>query len=306
MDCHMLSQLHFLLSYQCIFECDHCFVYSGPGAPNRALTLDQLRGILNEARRLGTIDTVYFEGGEPFLLYPLLMACIRLARDEGFDVGIVTNAYFATSEANAELFLAPLVELGISDLSLSEDAFHNDLTAETPPAIARRVAERLGLPAGTICIEAPSVQTGPADDHGQGEPIVGGDVVFRGRAVDRLIDPSLPLRPPEAFDRCPFEDLVDPSRVHIDAFGNVQLCQGINMGNLRETPLVELVARYDAAAHPIAGPLSAGGPLALAETYDVPREAGYVDACHFCTLTRRALLDRFPGELAPRHVYGLS
>jgi pimeloyl-ACP methyl ester carboxylesterase len=156
----MLRGLHFLLTYRCIFECDHCFVYSGPSAPARAFNPDQFRAVLDEARRIGTIATVYFEGGEAFLLYPVLLACARLARERGFDVGIVTNAFFATDEANAELFLRPLVELGISDLSLSEDAFHNDLTADTPPAIARRVAERLGLPAGTICVEAPHVEAG--------------------------------------------------------------------------------------------------------------------------------------------------
>ena len=151
-------------------------------------------------------------------------------------------------------------ELGIRDLSLSEDTFHNDLSAaDTPPAIARRVAERLGLPVGTICIEAPAVQIGPAADHAQGEAIVGGDVVFRGRAVEKLIMPDLPLRPPEAFTRCPFEDFTDPGRVHIDPFGNVQLCQGVNLGNLWAVPLAELVAGYDPAAHPIAGPLVAGG-----------------------------------------------
>ncbi len=75
--------------------------------------------MLDEARRVGTIDTVYFEGGEAFLLYPVLLDCIRLARERGLEVGIVTNAYFATDEANAELFLHPLVALGICDLSLA-------------------------------------------------------------------------------------------------------------------------------------------------------------------------------------------
>ncbi len=298
----MLSQLHFLLTYRCIFECDHCFVYSGPGAPGRAFNPDQFRAVLDEARRIGTIDTVYFEGGEAFLLYPVLLACARLAREQGFAVGIVTNAFFATDEANAELFLRPLVELGIGDLSLSEDAFHNDLTADTPPSIARRVAERLGLPAGTICVEAPHVEPG-GERHG--EAIVGGDVVFRGRAVDKLLD-GLPLRPPRDFDHCPHEDLADPGRVHIDPFGHVHLCQGISLGNLWETPLADLVAGYDPAAHPIAGPILAGGPVGLARTYGLPLAEGYVDACHCCFETRRALLDRFPRELAPRHVYGLD
>ena len=39
---------------------------------------------------------------------------VRIARDNGFEVGIVTNAYWATTEEDAELWLKPLHELGIA------------------------------------------------------------------------------------------------------------------------------------------------------------------------------------------------
>jgi len=39
--------------------------------------------------------------------------------------------------------------------------------------------------------------------------------------------------------------------------------------------------------------------------YDLDVEGQYVDECHLCYLTRRALLDRFPEYLAPKQVYGL-
>jgi hypothetical protein len=73
-----------------------------------------------------------------------------------------------------------------------------------------------------------------------------------------------------------------------------------------ETPLSQLVDEYDAAAHPIAGPLSRGGPVALAEEYGVELAGEFVDECHYCYLVRRALIDRFPRYLAPRQVYGLG
>ena len=47
--------------------------------------------------------------------------------------------------------------------------------------------------------------------------------------------------------------------MHVDAYGNVQVCQGISIGNMWQTPLSELVRDYDAARHPIVGPLLTGG-----------------------------------------------
>jgi MoaA/NifB/PqqE/SkfB family radical SAM enzyme len=114
----MLTGIHFLLTYMCNSECDHCFVYSGPNAKG-TFTLSEIRKALAEATKIGTIKWIYFEGGEPFLFYPLMLEGIRIARSLEFNVGVVTNAYYATSEEDAELWLSPLSKLEISDLSIS-------------------------------------------------------------------------------------------------------------------------------------------------------------------------------------------
>lgn len=111
----MLTSIHFLLTYRCTNECDHCFVFGSPRAQG-TFTFIQLRQVLGEAARIGTIKSVYFEGGEPTLFYPLLRASVQEARQLGFEVGIVTNAYFASSEQDALLWLEPLQELGISGM----------------------------------------------------------------------------------------------------------------------------------------------------------------------------------------------
>ena len=121
----MLKGIHFLLTYMCNLECDHCFVYCSPNARG-TFTLSQMRHALDEAVKIGTIEWVYFEGGEPFLFYPLMIEGIKLARSKGFKVGVVTNGYFATCEENAELWLDPLCELGIADLSISDDSLHHE------------------------------------------------------------------------------------------------------------------------------------------------------------------------------------
>ncbi len=301
--CIMLTGIHFLLTYTCTYECDHCFVYSGPFVGG-TFTLKQIKEVLDEADRLGTVKMVYFEGGEPFLFYPLMVAGIKLARAAGFQVGVVSNAYWATSVPDAKLWLEPLKELGVIDISISDDSFHGDDEATATAKHGINAARKLQLPVDSICIEEPQVKTS-VKEPAKGEPIVGGGVTFKGRAVEKLTE-GLPTRNWEQFTECVREELRDPGRVHVDAYGNVQVCQGISIGNMWETSLSQLMASYDADSHPICGPLLKGGPAELARQYDIKHDTEYVDECHFCFALRKALIDRFPQYLAPRQVYGLE
>ena len=129
-------------------------------------------------------------------------------------------------------------------------------------------------------------------------------MLFKGRAAEKLTI-GLPTRSCEEFTTCPHEDLVSPERVHVDAYGNVHLCQGLSMGNMWEKPLADLVRDYDPQAHPIAGPLVRGGPKQLAEEHGLAMGDGYVDECHKCYTARKLLLPRFPKHLAPQEAYGL-
>ena len=300
----MLTGIHFLLTYMCNLKCDHCFVYSGPNAKG-TFTLSQIRKVLDEVTKIGTIKWIYFEGGEPFLFYPLMLEGIKIARSMGFTVSVVTNAYYATSEEDAELWLKPLCKLEISGLSISDDSFHYEEEKNNPAKRTLAAAKRLGIPVNSICIERPAVKTDIDKKQDKGAPVIGGGAMFRGRAVEKLVE-GLPQRRWEEFTECPYEDLKEPERVHLDSYGNVHLCQGLSMGNMWENPLSILVRNYNADSHPICGPLAKGGPARLAKEYKVEHKDKYVDACHFCYLLRLALIDRFPQYLAPRQVYGLE
>jgi hypothetical protein len=300
----MLKGLHFLLSYKCDSECDHCFVYSSPQAKG-TFTLDQMKKVFDELAKVEKIEWVYFEGGEPFLFYPLMYEGIRIAHDMGFRTGVVTNAYWSTSEGDAELWLKPLHELGVSDISISDDTFHCEDNKASPAKHALNAARKLGISCGSIGIDKPTVEEGIDKEQAKGKPVIGGGVMFRGRAVEKLTE-GLPRRPWEEFTECPYEDLNNPKRVHLDAYGNIHLCQGLSMGNMWNAPLSKIVKQYSADSHPICRPLVNGGPALLAKEYDVEHEDEYVDACHMCYLVRLALLDKFPQYLAPRLVYGLE
>jgi len=300
----MLTGIHFILTYTCNFECDHCFLFSSPQAQG-TFTIDQVERTLAEAEKIGTIEWIFYEGGEPFLFYPLLVEGIRRAHAKGFKVGVVTNAYGATSDADAALWLKPLAAAGLSYLSISNDRFHYGDTSENSAVTAFKTARRLGIETASICIEAPEVEPAADSAGDKGSPVIGGGAKFRGRAVEKLSG-DLPLSPPQAMRECPYEDLENPSRVHIDPFGHVHLCQGISMGNMWTTPLSQLVRQYRPMDHPICGPLIEGGPSALAGTLGIAPEAGYIDACHFCYTVRKTAIGIYPEYLAPRQVYGLA
>ncbi len=292
-----LDGLHLLLTYQCTFECDHCFVFGSPWQTG-TMTLDVIRKILDQATSAGSVEWIYFEGGEPFLYYQTMLAGVQAATGVGFKVGIVTNSYWATSEEDALLWLKPLLGM-IGDLTISSDLFHYSEKESQQSKIVTHLAEQLNIPVGVICIERP--ENFGVSTIGQIPP-VSASIMYRGRAAVKLASQTT-LYPTRLFTSCPHENLEDPGRVHVDPFGNLHICQGIVLGNLLRTPLKEICDSFDPLNHPILGPLLAGGPLLLADQYSVPRSDYYADACHLCYETRKLLRARFADILAPDQMY---
>jgi len=294
-----LLGLHLLLTYQCNFECDHCFVWGGPHQSG-TMTLADIREILRQAQELGTVESIYFEGGEPFLYYPIMLRGIREAVERGFWAGVVTNSYWATALEDAVEWLSPMVGQ-IQDLSVSSDLYHYDVEVSQQIRHARQAAADLGLPVGTISVAQPEDPDAPVAT-GQLPPGESG-VMYQGRAAEKLA-PQAPHHPWETFTECPHEDLREPGRVHIDPLGHVHMCHGISLGDMISTPLTDICRDYDPEAHPIIGPLLEGGPAELAGRYGLAPDEGYADACHLCYQARLALRPRFPEILTPGQMYG--
>jgi len=294
-----ISGLHLLLTYQCTLECDHCFVFGSPGR-RASMTLTRVRDVLSQAKELGTVRWIYFEGGEPFLFYATLVTAVEEAADLGFRIGLVSNAYWATSREDALAFLGPL-RGRVESLEISGDLYHGSEVLGVHVRNAVSAASEIGIPASVITIAPPEATAAPSASGqlSSGESAV----MFRGRAATTLVD-RVRRRPWQEFTACPHEDLGDPGRLHVDPPGYVQVCQGIAIGNLFQEPLRAILARYEAKSHPIAGPLLAGGPAELVRRHAVATSDGYADACHLCYEARLALRERFPDELAPAHAYG--
>lgn len=293
-----ISGLHLLLTYQCNLECEHCFVWGSPWQSG-TMTLQNLQQILRQAKDLGTVEWIYFEGGEPFLYYAVLLNGVQQAARLSFEVGIVTNGYWATDVKDALEWLRPFEGL-VQELSISSDLYHwsGELSQHAKNACA--AAEKLGIPVGVISIAQPEA-TNVASAVGQ-LPVGESAVMYRGRAAEKSATRSV-QRPWKQLVECPYEDLREPERVHLDPLGNVHICQGISLGNVYCTPLSDICETYDADSHPITGPLLEGGPVELVRRYNLPHKESYADACHLCYEARCALRRRLPEILTPDQMY---
>jgi MoaA/NifB/PqqE/SkfB family radical SAM enzyme len=230
-----ISGLHLLLTYQCTLECDHCFVWGSPWQSG-TLTLGHVRSILQQAQEVGTVQWIYFEGGEPFLYYAVLHKAVQEAASMGFQVGIVSNAYWATDVQDALEWLRPLAG-SVQDLSISSDLYHSSAKLSQQAQNASAAAEQLGIPLGVISV---AQAEGATAASAVGQLLEGESaVMYRGRAAEALVQNAV-LQPWAQFTECPFEDLRDPGRLHIDPYGNLHICQGISLGNLFCTPLGEI------------------------------------------------------------------
>src|SRR5271157_696526 len=118
-----LSGLHILLTFQCTRQCEHCFVWGSPHQRG-LLALEQIKQVLDQAKDAG-VEWIYFEGGEPFIYYDVLVQGVLLAAEMGFTVGIVSNAYWAVSVRRAAELLQPFAGC-LSDLTVSSDLYHGD------------------------------------------------------------------------------------------------------------------------------------------------------------------------------------
>jgi hypothetical protein len=294
-----LSGLHFLVTYRCTYSCEHCFVWGSPDL-EETMTIGQLRAAIDQAAALGTVETVYFEGGEPTLSFPVVVAAASHARGRGLAFGVVTNCFWATSPEDAELWLRPFAELGIADLSVSSYPYSGeDALDDARLRNAVQAAQRLALPLGVLEVGAAARLQDLGVPCGDA-----GTVMYRGRAAVEQA-PAAARRPPDSFTTCPHEDLLDPGRAHLGADGELQVCQGLSAGNVFRDGLRAVVGRYEPASTPIFRELLAGGPHALATAYDLrPQRDLYADECHLCYELRLRLRDRFPAILAPDVCYG--
>lgn len=285
----------------CDRECDHCFVWGSPDSRG-VFTIERIMHILAEAKKLGTVDHVSLEGGEPFLYYPIMIRAIEEAARLGFSAEILSNCYWASCPEDAVEWLRPMAEVGNVALSLSSDLYHGESWQIEEVVNAVKAAKSLDMEANILSIKYPKADTQCPSDI-EGAKVGLSELMYKGRAASNLTQEAEKKAWSE-FTECPYEELENPGRVHVDPSGYVHVCQGISIGNAWQKPFSEIIGEYDPHGNSIIEPLIRGGPAALAESFCLPHDEFYADACHLCYSTRCMLREEYPDTLNPDQMYG--
>ncbi len=118
----MITFLTLELTERCNLRCAHCMVGAEPGR-GRDLSLAHIDEALDAARGAG-LSMISVSGGEPTLAPKGLRQVFKGASRRGLKVRMVTNGYWATRDAKTLKTLTHWKEAGLTQLSVSADAYH--------------------------------------------------------------------------------------------------------------------------------------------------------------------------------------
>jgi pyruvate-formate lyase-activating enzyme len=129
---------------QCTAACDHCCVGASPAARER-IPLPRIHGLIDEARRVPSIERIAFTGGEPFLLRGELDELVAHATSAGLAARVVTNGYWAVGAAAAHARIAAIRAAGLDEMMLSTGTFHQRFVPAERVVHAARAAVAAGI-----------------------------------------------------------------------------------------------------------------------------------------------------------------
>ena len=109
-----LVYIHYGITHRCHLRCRMCSVWKG-GDKEKELSLPEIKSLAQGLRSLGAIS-VALGGGEPFVREDL-PKIVRIFRDEGLWVRVVTNGVKPTPED-----IRAVVQAGLTSVSISLDS----------------------------------------------------------------------------------------------------------------------------------------------------------------------------------------
>jgi MoaA/NifB/PqqE/SkfB family radical SAM enzyme len=314
--------MDFLLTFKCPSQCKHCSYRAGPkqeGCMNSA----DMEMWLAELVDTQPIRSCTFHGGEPFLYFEILKEGLEKARERGIhERWVITNGYWAETRIIAEEKLRELKEYGLTCITFSVDAFHQEYIPFDNVKTGLVAATQLGF--DTIAVDSyyivskdyndtyNKITTKVIDNLNKlpGVDFFQYPISFEGRAADYLTE-DVQLRQGIPGGRCRFPrwlggDYQNPQTVEIDYEGNVTLCPGICIGNAKKRFLTDVIENYDYRNHPIMRIVAEEGPLGLfklAEAKGYKGARNFVNECHLCYEVRRFLRTVYPQYLTPAGCY---
>jgi hypothetical protein len=193
--------------------------------------------------------------------------------------------------------------MGVKEISISNDYLHYKNPRNSPARRALIAAQGLGLPTTLVQVKLPGEEYFYGNDIDLASKVDEQRLMFTGRAAETITE-KMPSSGWHQFNICPRVDLHDPEEVFVDAYGYVQICPGIAIGNIWNSALHTLIRDFDPSEHQILKSMLTEGPAGLIRANGLQPSSDYVEPCHCCYSVRRELIDKYQDVLAPRQVYG--
>jgi len=301
-----LAELVFSTTNQCNARCRDCPVVSIKNLPAR-LKPEVMMRVVDEVSGWGTLRLVVFTGGEPFLLGKDLYKTVAHVAKKRILTRIVTNAYWASSREKAVEVLGELKALGLSELNISCDDFHQEFIPLANVKNANDAAHEIGIPlllahrrrpGGKITVEYLSEYLGvDLHPYRKGEKNPDNDVISTNR--------NLPLyTSSDGLDSEPWELPENDSdwtgacdsvlrNIVIASDLKVHICCGIaemtipelSVGSLLENDLITILQRGNQDL--IVNWLALEGPSSIlsfvrSEDPSIKFSEHYANRCHLC------------------------
>lgn len=290
----VFTTLGFMLGTDCNAKCRSC-MWGEQLNTSSKMSVKEACEWIDQAHALGNLMLLGFSGGEPFLHLDDLKAIARYANLKyNLPFSVSTNCFWAKSLNKAKSILISLYELGLRELLVSVDDFHQEYIALDCVKNCLDAAKKVGIHCTIQCIRTlsshklnyfldalgVSKQKNISYSELPCTPV--------GSAAIRIPAEEFPMYSKIPADYCTiFRGLI----LHPD--GSVNLCCGpafnvkaLLAGNLHHEKLEKIIAR--AEWNPLYNALALGnGPRLLAE---ILRENGYSNmvrekystSCHAC------------------------
>jgi organic radical activating enzyme len=253
-----LRNVGLLLTYHCQAACAHCILRAGPDR-REEVDLDESREWIRQIAgyRDGYVCVLSLTGGEPFSNQKQLRATVEYAAGLGLRISVTSNAFWATTPEKALRTLRSLP--GISFLSFSTDAYHQEYVPFANVRNALGAASELSIPAYVTVIT--DSRADPAFQRTEAELLtltaaenVRTGLTFPvGRAADRQDGLHQPLAPQPCRDVCQAASspcIFPDGRVYgcIGPLFELGENQPLFLGNARQQSLADIFDRAETNA----------------------------------------------------------
>ena len=134
-----------LVTHRCTSECAHCSLDCSPREEG-VIPLPLVEEFITEfTRRWRTSEPLGIGGGEPMLYVDRVRSIAALGVEKGLQSRLMTNAFWATSEAEAGTIARDVSEAGVASFYISADSFHAAFVPVERVCNLMRASTNLGL-----------------------------------------------------------------------------------------------------------------------------------------------------------------